>query len=311
MRTFRLTGILLKKPLSSSLTGTMYDSHFIGADKLTGITGFISSVEDYAGNVQCGGFNVFVCNSPKLDPTIASWFHDRIGGFLYGLEQNDVVTCDVYASYKESIFTLDKGVLYTWNVDVVNDIIQITCNSGIARLNRFDDLTDLKDSGAPYLGRSLQQIITEDIRNLVQLPEENIVYSISDLESADRFWSYAQAPEPRWAETFNTYPNPITPMPTDRCFSIAYGNGEIFTVIDRWLLGYTINTKVWREILNISTVSGLTFYNTPTGLRVEDMVYIAGTPNKLWLAVRPVYYLPSGDSRRLDHYKYYKVEVTL
>jgi len=309
--------ILAKPDVTATMSRDLYKTREVSPDEIISITEFTKSVEDYAGEVVCGGFTINIGNSDRLEPTVSTWLHDREGGFLSGLNQNSEVHCLICGRLTRTNqeFILDHGVMDTWNVDAQNDVVQMRFHSGIARLNSFDDLTDLTDNGAIYLNRSLYRILN-DIKTLANIQNHNFDVTLPTLIATEPFWSYIQKPERRWAYEDNNLPDPPAAEPVLKPYCIAYGAGKIFTAIDKFVMSYTPSTDKWAMVANlVAVVGGTTSSSTQlgwanaSGFRIESMAYVAGP--KLRLLIRTDMRPTAGEDRSLLMFKCAVIEVTL
>jgi hypothetical protein len=210
-----------------------------GADELLSVSPLEFQCEEHPGIVACGGMEVEASLGESFsEPTK----FDLLNGFDADRER---IIGDLYWHIGGSEVLGFSGVMDDFKHDMVHLKVLFTFSGGlnlyrdILTQNIVDDVT-----GEPWQGRPLGFILN-DLCEAAGIPPHKRCITVPRLSAQQKFWSYAERPQRRWAGGISTDDNALSVT------SLACGGSEVFIALDRHILAYRPSTKSWRFITSI------------------------------------------------------------
>jgi hypothetical protein len=265
-----------------------------GADELLSVSPLEFQCEEKPGVVACGGMEVEVslgssfADSTRFD--ILDGFdpdHERVLGELYW-----------HANGREALGFC--GVMDDFKHDVVHLKVMFSFSGGL-NLYRDIETRDLVDdvTGESWLGRPLGFILN-GLCDLAGISPHNRHITIPELGSQQKFWSYAEQPQRRWAGGIQIDDSNLNVT------AMACGGSEVFVALDRHILAYRPAEQSWRFIVSIPPHPSNGFCT----VAVLAMDYLADPASlRLFCANRPL--PPFGGSTTYDDQVAWEVTIAL
>lgn len=239
----------------------------IEAGKLISISPIDLCCEEETGVVAVGGMSVEVAFDPQNDRKLLEAF----AGFEQGEER---ILCELIGGRgKEEV--LFRGILQELASECTRGRLILRFSGGIAL---YDDDTSIElldtETGEPWQGRPLRFLLDE-VLGQSSNPPTKTQFTIPTLVSDQQFWSFAERPERRWADTS---------LPSDLSFRVQVlecDGGDVYVVVEDSLLAYQSQKQRW-------TLIGKLPISCPEGF---DLVTLAMTKEtgqlRLFCALQP------------------------